>query len=175
MRYKAAWIMAAALLLQQPTASAFLAPLQPVTTTRTHRSKQFVVYPDVTIMSPAIMNSNNLLALDYVELSKNFAIGTITFATLLVGITYVFVNVLMPQAAQQLKDQVQDLDPSLWKEYQDKLGPGETLSTRPDLMQELGEKVMKVMDNQQKQQERDRIADADIVVKDYTTTNQWDD
>lgn len=42
------------------------------------------------------------------------------------------------KAAEQLEKETKELRPDLWDEYQAKLGEGETMATRPDLLQELG-------------------------------------
>mmetsp|Transcript_42305 Transcript_42305/g.83065 ORF Transcript_42305/g.83065 Transcript_42305/m.83065 type:complete len:189 (+) Transcript_42305:187-753(+) len=54
------------------------------------------------------------------------------------GLTYVFAAVIVPQAAEQLERDTRRLRPELMEEYEAKLEDGETLATRPDLLQELG-------------------------------------
>jgi hypothetical protein len=71
--------------------------------------------------------------------------GFTAVAFFLFGLTYVLAAWIIPQAAAQLEQQTKDLDPSLWAEYEAKLAPGETMDRRPDLMQELGDKVQKLM------------------------------
>mmetsp|Transcript_564 Transcript_564/g.932 ORF Transcript_564/g.932 Transcript_564/m.932 type:complete len:229 (-) Transcript_564:9-695(-) len=71
--------------------------------------------------------------------------GITAIAFFLFGLTYVLAAWIIPQAAAQLEEQTKELDPDLWDEYQAKLDPGQTLDQRPDLMQELGDKVQKVM------------------------------
>ena len=55
-----------------------------------------------------------------------------------VGLTYVTAAFIVPQAAKQLEADTKRLRPGLWEEYEAKLGEGETMATRPDLLQELG-------------------------------------
>jgi hypothetical protein len=96
-----------------------------------------------------------LLSLDLVELSKTVGLtilGVFLFFTIF---TFITVNVLMPAAAKQVEDITKQVDPALWDEYMRKLGPGESMATRPDLVQELGQKVLKLQ-NQQFQEQSER-------------------
>jgi hypothetical protein len=54
------------------------------------------------------------------------------------GLTYFVASVIVPQAAMQLERDTKRLRPGLWEEYEAKLGEGETMERRPDLLQELG-------------------------------------
>lgn len=54
------------------------------------------------------------------------------------GLTYFVASVIVPQAAKQLEQDTKRLRPGLWEEYEAKLGEGETMERRPDLLQELG-------------------------------------
>jgi hypothetical protein len=72
---------------------------------------------------------------------RSIAIGTIVVVALLVAISVFVANVIIPQAAQQLEVQVKEKYPDLWREYEAKLEPGEVLAMRPDLIQELGNKM----------------------------------
>jgi hypothetical protein len=55
-----------------------------------------------------------------------------------VGLTYFVASVIVPQAAKQLEQDTKRLRPGLWEEYEAKLGEGQTMEQRPDLLQELG-------------------------------------
>lgn len=86
-------------------------------------------------------SAQNLIAIDLIEVSKNIGIGIVSFALITLGILYFFANVIIPQAVVELEKQLREKDPELWQEYEAKLQPGETLATRPDLIQELGTKL----------------------------------
>ena len=70
-----------------------------------------------------------LTTLAYVALGLLVALFALAFAT---------TNWLLPAAAQQLEENCRRDCPDLWNEFQAKLGPGEILAQRPDLVQELG-------------------------------------
>lgn len=59
-------------------------------------------------------------------------------------ITVVFAAFVIPAAAKELETKIQKEYPDLWDEYQAKLGEGETLSQRPDLIQELGNRLQRL-------------------------------
>jgi len=74
-------------------------------------------------------------SLDFLKNTVLIAVG------FLVGggvFTYVVANFVVPKAAEQLETDTKRLRPDLWAEYEAKLQPGETMITRPDLLQELG-------------------------------------
>lgn len=56
------------------------------------------------------------------------------------GLTFITAAFIVPKAAQQLETDTKRLRPGLWEEYEAKLNKeaGETMATRPDLLQELG-------------------------------------
>ena len=120
--------------------------------------------------------------------------GIIGVVFFLVGLTYVMAAVIIPQAAQQLERQTKELDPELWASYEAQLEPGQTMDQRPDLMQELGEKMQALMEakfkeqqQQQQQQQvqveatqgkegvRPQVVDAEIVSKDTSKVGGDDD
>mmetsp|Transcript_9812 Transcript_9812/g.18457 ORF Transcript_9812/g.18457 Transcript_9812/m.18457 type:complete len:227 (+) Transcript_9812:161-841(+) len=78
--------------------------------------------------------------------SANAALeGVRTFFTVIaglalafVGLTYATVTFIIPKASEQLERDTKRLRPGLWEEFEAKLGEGETMATRPDLLQELG-------------------------------------
>lgn len=82
-------------------------------------------------------------ALDVV---KNIALGITAVLFLLAGITYLYASFIIPAAAQELEKECKELNPELWAEYQAKLGEGETIATRPDLMQEMGAKLQPLLE-----------------------------
>jgi len=56
----------------------------------------------------------------------------------LVLLTVLTATFVIPKAAEQLEADARRLRPGLWEEYEARLDPEETLATRPDLLQELG-------------------------------------
>lgn len=72
--------------------------------------------------------------------------GVRTFFTVIValvvafaGLTYVTAAYIVPKAAERLEYDTKRLRAGLWEEYEAKLLEGETMATRPDLLQELGD------------------------------------
>ena len=72
---------------------------------------------------------------------KNIAIAVGGIIAVLAAFAILFSTFIIPAAADQIEKQAKELDPAMWQEYEQKLEPGETLAMRPDLMQELGNKV----------------------------------
>lgn len=112
------------------------------------------------------------------------------------GLTYFIAAVIVPKAAEQLEADTKRLRPGLWEEYEAKLEPGQTMATRPDILQELGEEMRPIIledfERSAAQEEADKkagVVDATIVEKkDDTgtggstsinvpldTDNQWKD
>ena len=77
---------------------------------------------------------------------RNIAAGITAVLFLLAGITYLYGSYIIPAAAQELEKECKELDPQLWDQYVAKLGPGETIASRPDLMQELGMKLQPMIE-----------------------------
>lgn len=96
---------------------------------------------DIVAMNP----STTLFVADTVEVLKNVFLGVGGIVALLAAVAVLFSTFIIPKAAEQLETQAKELDPLLWEEYAEKLGPNEVLAVRPDLMQELGEKVQAMM------------------------------
>ena len=76
-----------------------------------------------------------------VDTVKNIAIAVGGIIAVLAAFAILFSTFIIPAAADQIEKQAKELDPAMWQEYEQKLEPGETLAMRPDLMQELGNKV----------------------------------
>lgn len=72
----------------------------------------------------------------------NIAIGLGGVIAFFLLLALFFVNFVVPQAAKELEQQTKALDAKLWLEYEDKLEQGQSLKDRPDLMQELGDRLM---------------------------------
>jgi protein-S-isoprenylcysteine O-methyltransferase Ste14 len=71
------------------------------------------------------------------------------FAAFVFGLTLfmitltIFVNtMIIPKAAEELEKQTRAEFPDLWQEYQARLDMGQNLAMRPDLMQELGNRLL---------------------------------
>lgn len=58
---------------------------------------------------------------------KSLAFGVGGVVAVLILLTLIVVNFIIPQAAREVENQVKDQYPDLWNEYQRKLEPGETL------------------------------------------------
>mmetsp|Transcript_27041 Transcript_27041/g.49205 ORF Transcript_27041/g.49205 Transcript_27041/m.49205 type:complete len:235 (-) Transcript_27041:192-896(-) len=69
---------------------------------------------------------------------RNFFIGITAVVVGLGLLTYATAAFIVPKAAQRLEADTNRLRPGLWDEYIAKLEEGETMSMRPDLLQELG-------------------------------------
>ena len=61
------------------------------------------------------------------------------------GLTYFVAAFIVPKAAEQLEADTRRLRPGLWEEYETKLEAGQTMATRPDILQELGEEMRPVI------------------------------
>jgi hypothetical protein len=130
------------------------------------------IVPDAT----AIMTSTcSILTADEtgggaLDIVKNIALAIVVIGGVLAGLAYVFATWMIPQAAKQLEAQTKEVDPALWREYEKKLEPGENLSMRPELMQELGNKVReRIIENyeaavESQAQAKTASAAADVVV-----------
>jgi len=103
--------------------------------------------------STAGITSSTLHVSDALDVLKTFGLVGVGIVAGLVGLSFVFANVIIPQAAEQLEAQAKKDYPDLWQEYTSQLGPGEKLIDRPDIMQSLGkqvqERMMKEFDEQQ--------------------------
>jgi hypothetical protein len=107
-----------------------------------------VDHGDVPYATSMIMTSSaasSILTADEsggaLDIVKNIALAIVVIGGVLAAVAYLFATYLIPQAAKQLEAQAKEVDPELWREYQRKMEPGESLVMRPDLMQELGVKV----------------------------------
>jgi hypothetical protein len=98
------------------------------------------------------------------------------------GLTYFIAAVIVPKAADQLERDTKRLRPGLWEEYEAKLGEGETLATRPDLLQELGNimqpLIIKDFEKSAEAKASDTAVDVEVINKPKSRLgddNQWDD
>jgi hypothetical protein len=83
--------------------------------------------------------SSSLLTSDLLGVATDIAFGIVGIFAFLAGLAFLSANWLIPMAAKQLEDNCRKDFPELWSEYEAKLEPGESLVTRPDLIQELGD------------------------------------
>jgi hypothetical protein len=101
--------------------------------------------PDATSMILTSSAASSIMTADEsggaLDIVKNIALAIVVIGGVLAALAYLFATYLIPQAAKQLEAQAKEVDPELWREYQRKMEPGESLVMRPDLMQELGVKV----------------------------------
>jgi hypothetical protein len=91
-------------------------------------------------LAPAVQPSSFLVS-DAMQIVTNVLVGVGGIVVVLAGVAFLLSSFIIPKAAEQIEVQAKELDPALWQEYADKLEPGEVLAMRPDLMQELGNKV----------------------------------
>ena len=72
------------------------------------------------------------------------------------ALTYLYAGFIIPAAAKQLEQEAQELAPDLLAEYLDKLDDGQTLAQRPDLMQELGQKITPLIEQKATRLQQER-------------------
>lgn len=93
----------------------------------------------------------------WIDIARNIGIGLTFIVFLLAGLTYLYASFIIPVAAAELEKECKELDPQLWESYQKKLGPGETMATRPDLMQELGAIIQPLVEEKLAKMEQDGL------------------
>jgi hypothetical protein len=101
--------------------------------------------------------------------------GTITnvLIALFAAIAIYFIVVplfVVPAAAKLYEDTAKKLSPELWEEYERQLLSGETLSMRPDLMAELGNKVLALQNGQFDEDEWELIEETETDTSDSETS-----
>ncbi|KAL7463393.1 hypothetical protein ACHAXS_003764 [Conticribra weissflogii] len=125
-------------MLPSPLLLQTIAAATTVTTTTTTTATKAAIIPSLLLSDglSAATYANDLSGpLSTLRLFFIVAIGSIFGITALAYLTAAF---LIPRAAQQLERDTKRLRPDLWEEYQAKLGEGESMVNRPDLLQELG-------------------------------------
>jgi hypothetical protein len=80
------------------------------------------------------------------DVVRNIAAGITVVIFLLAGLTFLYASFIIPAAAQELEKECKELDPQLWEQYIARLGEGETMGQRPDLMQELGVQLQPLLE-----------------------------
>ena len=132
-------------------------PIGQFVTLREHRNKFLPLstkYPTISSVysseikpiysHPHPLSQSSVLTADLVENATNVLVGIGGVVTVLAILTFVLATYVAPTAARQIEDLAKQLDPELWREYEQKLEPGESLVMRPELMQELGTKVIEL-------------------------------
>lgn len=100
--------------------------------------------PDTNSVLEAVPDAAKVLeaasspAASIFEGAKNVITVVVGLIFAFAGITFITAAVIVPQAAKQLETETKRLRPDLWREYEAKLAPGETMAARPDLLQDLG-------------------------------------
>lgn len=89
----------------------------------------------------ALAQQPSLVLSDALVIVKNIAVAVGGIIAVLAAVAIIFSTFIIPKAAEQLEKEAKSLDPALWESYESKLEPGEVLSMRPDLIQELGIKI----------------------------------
>ena len=93
---------------------------------------------------PDLVSASSLLTADLTETVTNVLIGIGGVVVVFGLIVFVLAAYVIPTAVSQVEEMAKELDPELWREYEQKLNPGETLAARPELLQELGNKVLEL-------------------------------
>jgi hypothetical protein len=154
------------------------------------------IIPDVTLLltppldttaaaaavHPYVFLNSVLLSVDggLGETVRNVFLGVTAALFFGAGLVFLYASYIIPQAAKMLEEQTKELAPALWEEYSAKIEDGETLAMRPELMQELGEKMQPIIDRKFTAQQRgettmtvtDTIVEAEVVVDSSTTNNE---
>jgi hypothetical protein len=126
-------------------------------------------------LTPSELNDAAVFVDQLGEGLRGIAFGIIGVVAVIVGIAFLVANFLIPQAAAEVEAQVKKNYPDLWREYEAKLDPGEVLAMRPDLIQELGNKMRQMDLEEFKRKEReaqnkakvknDNIVDVEVISK----------
>lgn len=80
------------------------------------------------------------------DIIKNVAYAITAILFLVAGLSVITASIIVPAAAKELETECKELAPELWDQYSALLKEGETMSNRPDLMQELGAKLQPLLD-----------------------------
>jgi hypothetical protein len=106
-------------------------------------------------LTPSELNDAAVFVDKLGEGLRGISFGIIGVVAVIAGIAFFVANFLIPQAAAEVEAQVKKKYPDLWREYEVKLEPGEVLAMRPDLIQELGNKMRQMDLEEFKRMERD--------------------
>lgn len=122
------------------SATAFVAPRPLVSFVH----QQSLPFPTMTLSDNSLESNlgSSLILTDGIgSIFTIVGIGVTFVLFFLAGLTYLYASFIIPEAAKRLEEETRELAPELWEKYSAKLKEGETLVMRPDLLQELGEKM----------------------------------
>ena len=117
-------------------------------------SKMTMMIPNEDLISTQFSSSIVLLSVDQTAEAMASLQGIRTFfgvssALVFAAISLYFVTgaIIVPKATQQLEKDTKRLRPGLWEEYVEKanLKKGETMTDRPELLQELGNTMQPII------------------------------
>lgn len=100
----------------------------------------------VAVAAKAALDASNVDTGGIFSILQTVAVVITAGLFLLAGLTVLTANMIIPEAAKELEKECLELAPDLWAEYQAKLDEGQTIANRPDLMQELGNKLQPLLD-----------------------------
>lgn len=86
---------------------------------------------------------------------RNVGLGITAILFSIAGIALLYASIIVPAAANELEKECKDLAPELWEEYESKLKIEETMAQRPDLMQELGNKLQPLLEKKIRKKQSD--------------------
>jgi hypothetical protein len=102
------------------------------------QSKALNMLPGDLSQATSLFISDEAAAVAGLEGLRTFFVVITALVFGFAGLTFVTAAFIVPQAAKQLEQDTKRLKPGLWEEFEEKLQEGETMATRPDLLQELG-------------------------------------
>ena len=95
---------------------------------------------------PDFLLSSSLLPDDLLETAKNALIAIGGAWVVYTVFMFVFFSVGVPTLANFYEKRAKEEDPELWREFERKLLPGESLAERPELMNELGMRLQGIIE-----------------------------
>ena len=102
------------------------------------QSEALKMLPGDLSQATSLLLSDEAAAVAGLEGLRTFFVVITALVFGFAGLTFVTAAFIVPQAAKQLEQDTKRLRPGLWEEFEEKLQEGETMATRPDLLQELG-------------------------------------
>ena len=160
-------------LLVHYCAAAFVAPKAFLSQTPRASTRIHTVQP-TEIPSTAATGFVSIQIADLPETILKIVGGVTILAVVLGGLILLLANIIVPKAAEQLEAKAKAEYPDLWQECEAQLKPDEVLTMRPDLMQELGNKVQEldmakfeamVKSAKESSEKMDDTVDAEVISK----------
>ena len=93
---------------------------------------------------PVLVSPLSFLTADSAEMMTNVLIGIGGVVVVFWLVVLVFTLFIVPAVVKEVEKLAREFDPALWQEYEQKLKPGETLAQRPELLEEIGAKVLEL-------------------------------